>query len=651
MLVLPIISILVVYLVTGMVLRTENKAHDDRTMPLLYSLLINTVIVLVVNEVLSIFHGINFLSLVITWGMVDIAALAVFFYQKRKRNVAWSEVRRMFLFPKINSPLKGSILVICVVVFYMALRTVPYNWDSMTYHLARIAHWVQNGSVAHYVCHDVSQISGPPLAEFVNLHVYILSGNTDYFVNLLQAASYFVSIVLVYKISRKIGCREEFSSIAMLVFASTPIVFAEALSSQVDLYAGLWVLIFAWFTLEFTDRERKLQFSVASVCKLLAMGCSASFAYLAKPSGCIALVLLSVWILIVCIRRKDKVLTVVKSIAVVVGTALIIILPEMIRNIITFHSISDEETSTGFLVASWDIRYLLANLVQNIGFNLTNVYLNIDSLIDKVVYKIAYMLYSGTEVPASLLNFELINPAEKNHDSAVNPLIFWLMILAIVFGIAVKVFRTVRKKKTPEESVQWGYVVASLGSFLVFGAVVRWYRFITRYEIGYIALLIPAVMLIFQYILRCRRQLYCIFAGMVICICAAELGDSIQYHKSFLQSGDNRVSQYFAVRGLYPQYTEVTESIKDEGYENIGFICSNDSYEYPLWKMLEDSVVRFEHVCVENETRKYDRSDFEPDCIIMADVEGNETVSYGEAEYVLNMDLGDIRLYEKLNEN
>ena len=83
MLVLPIISILVVYLVTGMVLRTENKAHDDRTMPLLHSLLINTVIVLVVNEVLSIFHGINFLSLVITWGMVDIAALAVFFYGQR----------------------------------------------------------------------------------------------------------------------------------------------------------------------------------------------------------------------------------------------------------------------------------------------------------------------------------------------------------------------------------------------------------------------------------------------------------------------------------------------------------------------------------------------------------------------------------------
>lgn len=89
------------------------------------------------------------------------------------------------------------IAIMCIVVLYMAFRTVPYNWDSMTYHLTRIVHWVQNGSVAHYACHDISQISGPPLAEFVNLHVYVLSGNTDYLVNLLQAASYIISGILV----------------------------------------------------------------------------------------------------------------------------------------------------------------------------------------------------------------------------------------------------------------------------------------------------------------------------------------------------------------------------------------------------------------------------------------------------------------------
>lgn len=121
----------------------------------------------------------------------------------------------------------------------------------MTYHLTRLPHWAQNGSIAHYVCHDISQIATPPLAEFVNLHIYILSGQNDYFVNLLQTFSYILAIFLIYKISLKIGCNQLFASLAALVFATTPIAFAEALTSQVDMFSGLWLVVFVYSILLF----------------------------------------------------------------------------------------------------------------------------------------------------------------------------------------------------------------------------------------------------------------------------------------------------------------------------------------------------------------------------------------------------------------
>ena len=88
----------------------------------------------------------------------------------------------------------------------MAMRIVPYNWDSLTYHLPRIMHWVQNKSVAHYATNIDRQIASPPLAEFINLHIYLLMGKKDVAFNLLQCMSFGFCIVLTVAIAKKLGC-------------------------------------------------------------------------------------------------------------------------------------------------------------------------------------------------------------------------------------------------------------------------------------------------------------------------------------------------------------------------------------------------------------------------------------------------------------
>lgn len=650
MLIFPILSILIVYIDIFLYMEFSGKIkNQSRFSAALYSISIHTLIVLAANELLSLFHGICFLSLSLLWSITTLTAFFLLIVIVRKEKIALSKIKSCFTFPKTAfTPIVIFLIVICCTAFFLSMKTTPYNWDSMTYHLTRLTHWAQNGSIAHYVCHDLSQISTPPLAEFVNLHIYILSGYNDYFVNLLQTFSYIISVFLVYKISRMSGCIPLFASLAALVFATTPIAFGEALTTQVDMYSGLWLLVFVYSILHFTNKNQKLDWNTESVFQLFLMGSSAGFCYLSKPSTIIAIPVFAIWLLLVCIRRQDKLITVIKSLITVIFTGLAVILPELARNFITFHSFSSPETSTGFLVPSLDIRYLLENLIQNAGFNLPTKYLDISHIIDKIIFKMAYILYTGTQIPDTQLNFKLIEPS-MSHDTAISPTITWLMIFAILGVFFTCVFRLITKNKVSSQNLSYGFIISSMISSLLFCTVVQWYVFITRYEIGYLALLTPAVMLLFQYIFDRNEKLIYAFAGIAIFICSITCIDLIQYHKDFAQPAETkevRMMQYFTQRGRYWPYREISDQIIGKGYKKIGFLCGIDSYEYPFWKMLEDSIERFEHVCVTNETEIYDDADFFPDCIISVDVEVTDIIEYHNVSYKLVSNVEGVKLFE-----
>jgi len=74
---------------------------------------------------------------------------------------------------------------VLLLVGLIALLAPPNTFDSMTYHMSRVAHWAHQGSVAPYPTHIVRQITAPPLAEFAILQLQLLSGG-DRLANLVQ---------------------------------------------------------------------------------------------------------------------------------------------------------------------------------------------------------------------------------------------------------------------------------------------------------------------------------------------------------------------------------------------------------------------------------------------------------------------------------
>src|SRR2546426_7647634 len=58
---------------------------------------------------------------------------------------------------------------------FRSLLTPTMNWDSLTYHLPRVMHWIQQGSVRHYPTACISQIQMGPWAAFVQTHLILRS--------------------------------------------------------------------------------------------------------------------------------------------------------------------------------------------------------------------------------------------------------------------------------------------------------------------------------------------------------------------------------------------------------------------------------------------------------------------------------------------
>ena len=107
-------------------------------------------------EILSCYHRLNRIGIACAWGMLDFI-LFVSVLAKRKC-VVLREYKHFFELLK-QKWVYVLPLFLALIVLGLAIVTIPYNWDSMTYHLSRIAYWAQNESVAHYAVEDVRQLS------------------------------------------------------------------------------------------------------------------------------------------------------------------------------------------------------------------------------------------------------------------------------------------------------------------------------------------------------------------------------------------------------------------------------------------------------------------------------------------------------------
>ena len=315
-----------------------------------------------ITEILSFYNLLILKNLIFFWlGITIINGLLLIFLFKSKI-IDFYNLDKL-LYKKYLSLLtkKSDRLSFFVIILILAITSItaivsaPNNWDSMTYHLPKVMHWIQNQSVYPYPTHNLRQISFSPGASYLTLQFILLTGN-DYFANCIQWIAFLGSIVCVSLIVRTL-IGEKHQWIGAFLTACFPMAIMQSTTTQSDLVTAFWILCYAYFI--FKDKQSSIiDFAWGS----LAFG----LAILTKPTALIYGIPLTIFFFgknIHWVTWKNK----LSLLSIFLVCSLSFSIPHFLRNKAIFNS---------YLGTDTDTKATTFGIFQSLSSSLKNVLIN-----------------------------------------------------------------------------------------------------------------------------------------------------------------------------------------------------------------------------------------------------------------------------------
>jgi hypothetical protein len=218
------------------------------------------------TEALSPFHLLRRTPLAVAWMTIALAACGLIYK------------RRPTLVKAVCRPLEAAIAVaiagIAAIIGLTAILSPPNSADAMAYHLPRVVYWAQSGSVAFFPTPYLNQIMLQPLAEYIMLHTYVLSGG-DHFINLVAWAAFLGCIMGVSAVAAAVGLGSRGQAFAALFCATLPNAILQASGAKNDMLLAFWMVAAVYFA-----ARRDVPFTALSIGLALA---TKATAYLFLP--------------------------------------------------------------------------------------------------------------------------------------------------------------------------------------------------------------------------------------------------------------------------------------------------------------------------------------------------------------------------------
>ncbi len=590
----PLITLLLLFLIL-------YKPEQDWRISYLSAVIILGSLMALSTEFLSLINSINY-PIIISFWMITNLVLAGFYYRRVSKK---QQVFPLFSFQKItilSGLIFGGIVVIIVLVGLVAVIAPPNNWDSMTYHMARVMHWIQNQNLAHYPTYYSAQLVHPPLAEIGIMHLQILSGG-DRFANLVQWFAMVSSLIGVSLIAKQLGANKEGQLLASAFCATLPMGILQGSSTQNDYVVALFIVCLAYYTLALVSHN------IISWPIILAIASSFGLALYTKSSAYFLsfpfLVWLTLWL------WKTKKWKAWKYLFVVLLIGLLFNIAHYSRNLEVFGSpISAAEYREENQNDIYSLPTLISTVIRHLSFHSDIIrYLHLDKFLTPITGKVEKLVYIIHE---HILNIDPSDPRitmpgwtfrvhgiSFNEDVAVNPLHLMLILLAIFIFIFNKNLRNNR--------LSLHYLFTLIGSFLLFSLLLKIQPFSVRHHLSFFVLFSPFVGLCYAQILKPIPLKILTFILIITCLPWLFNNGShpLVGEKSILTMPRNEI--YFLRRKqIKESYNEIAQIINQQECSNIGLSLGWDTkytgkiWEYPLWILISEvnpqKDYRFSHI-------------------------------------------------------
>jgi Dolichyl-phosphate-mannose-protein mannosyltransferase len=626
---------LIPFLALFLLARTLYRRSGSWRTSLLSAAIVWGVAVTIMTEGLSLARWLSFGWLLAAW-LTVVAVLALNRWPDRRVTCgAPAEVARVGRW----WPALAGLAVIASAAGVIAVAAPPNTSDSLVYHMPRVAHWIQNGSVAHYPTHVSRQLHLTPWAEFAILQPQILSGG-DRFANLVQWLAMLGCLVAVSLVVQQLGGDGRAQIVAAVVCGTIPMGILQASGTQNDYVVSFWLVCFVYYGRALARSEGGL----GEVTAAALAGASLGLALLTKATAYIFALPFLTWTILDCVRQRGTRRW--TTMAIVSLAVLLLNAGHSWRNVQIYGSPLGPGREGPFVYANeaFGPSALVSNSVRNIALHLGTPDARVNAGLERAVGWLHDQ--AGADINDAKTTWLgaifHVAPPRAHEDFAGNPAHVVLMAVSLTMLLVVP---TLRRRRD-----LLGYASALIAAFVLFAAYLKWQPWHSRLHLPLFVLWSPLIAMIWG---PCRW----VAGGLVAALLVMSAPSVVFNNSRPLLGADTviarrRVDQYFMNRkDLREPYAAAMRRVHEAGCSQVG-LWLEDEPEYPLWVLAgrEGGVrgIRIEHINVINESARCPvGSPFQPCAIleIAAHPSIPATVSFHGFLYQLRLRVAPVSLF------
>lgn len=563
---------------------------------MLVSCIIHGLIVAIITEGLNAYSAITFPALLIVWLIILLALSGICLYKHIRIQDTKVILTTITSFRRFGwmAWLIGAVLLVSL---FLALIFPPNNYDSMTYHMARVAHWMQNKSIAHYQTHVLRQLVYQPFAEWSILHFQVLTRG-DVLANSVQLFYFANCISAISLITKELGGSGKQQLLTAFFAALIPMALIESNTTQNDLVAAFFILAFGYFTMRIAKR--------LTVGLVMLAGISMGLAFLTKGTSYIYALPFCGWYLIFLIKDYrlpvKKVLGKALLFCLIPLTALLLNVGFFYRNIFLNESAlgnSNKDTGNQGMVP----KQLAFVAVKNIMNHLPTTGKMKEALTQKAIS-------AGIDIDDSKYNFVPTRYMREGifyHEDYMQNFIYVILILL------TSIFFLFKKELYNSRISYYVLFVCTIASMVfLFTLLLKWQPWSNRLQI---TLFLLYCSFLGTEIAKLNKWIQAAFIIPVLIFSYGALFTSSNHPFPF----SKRIYNAPLESSLIPNVAkELKVYLKDKPYTKLGLYIGADSWDYPYYRYLSlqnDKPRTIKHVFVNNESSLY-LDNFVPEAII-----------------------------------